>query len=86
MSARKKFVLSRDPRSTTGVIGVSLCPVRIRRAHDVVTRHYYHATAGPRRRRFCCETLGATEAFRRAVAMRAAYEQQLRNSQSTPNS
>jgi hypothetical protein len=74
---RRGQLCRRDRRNTTGCVGVSLTEAHVRRAHDVVTRHFFSAVAGAARRTFRIDTLGRAEAFRRAVAWRASYERSL---------
>ena len=69
-------VYQRNARNRTGCHGVCYSTVRIQRAHDAVTRHYFGVYAGRRNRRFCIETLGVKEAYRKAVKLRAEFERE----------
>lgn len=60
-----------DKRSQTGVVGISLS--RLRRTG----RHYYNVSLGKTNRQFCIETLGRTEAWRRALQLRAEHERKV---------
>lgn len=55
-------------RNKTGVVGISVS----RRASD--GRHEIYVNLGKHHRRFCIETLGRKEAWRRALQLRAAHE------------
>lgn len=62
-----RVVRTRHARNATGVVGISTEYERARR------RHFYVVNLGRRHRRFCIETLGRAEAWRRAVALRAEH-------------
>lgn len=62
-SVRRRFT-----RNKTGVVGISLEYERAR------GQHFYVVNLGCGHRRFCLETLGRTEAWRRAVALRREHE------------
>lgn len=64
-------VRKRYNRSSTGVIGISLS----RRKRD--GRLSFIVNLGSTNRRFPIDTLGRTEAFRRAVALRRAHEKKI---------
>jgi len=64
-------VRRRHARNKTGVVGVSL---EYERARE---QHFYVVNLGSGHRRFCIETLGRTEAFRRAVALRHEHERKI---------
>ena len=74
-SRKKPGQLSRAVVSnTTGIIGVSLKT----RTRGVRVRRFYQVCVGIARRKFPVESLGAHEAFRRAVAARTDYEASIR--------
>lgn len=57
----------RDRRNKTGLVGISV-------SRDRKTgRHYLYVNLGSTNRKFCIETLGRTEAWRRAVALRREH-------------
>ncbi len=58
-------------RNKTGIVGISIG----RRARD--GRHFLFVNLGSCCRRFCIETLGSSEAWRRAVALRRAHLEKL---------
>lgn len=60
-------VHSRERRTGTGIVGVS-----ISREH-ATGRHFVRVRFGGTCRRFCIETLGRTEALRRAIALRREH-------------
>lgn len=62
---------STDPRCKTGVVGISIS----RRARD--GRHLLYVNLGATSRHFCIETLGSSEAWRRAIALRRAHLEKL---------
>lgn len=63
----------RDRRSQTGVVGISFSHiVRGHRSHT-----YYVVNLGSTCRRFCIETLGRSEALRRAMALRREHVKKL---------
>ena len=60
-----------DRTNRTGVIGISLS----RRARD--GKHFLYVQLGSTSRHFCIETLGSSEAWRRAIALRRAHLEKL---------
>lgn len=62
---------TRDKRSQTGLVGISVS--RCRRTG----RHFLVVNLGSTNRKFCVETLGRTEAWRRAVALRRDHVRKL---------
>jgi hypothetical protein len=54
----------------TGIVGISLS----RRADG---RHFLYVQLGQTNRHFCIETLGSSEAWRRAIALRRAHLEKL---------
>jgi hypothetical protein len=62
-----RIIRTRDHRSKTGVVGISMS----RRQRD--GRHFYIVNLGSTSRRFCIETLGRTEAWRRATLLRREH-------------
>ncbi len=72
-SARKKFA-----RNKTGCTGISLArQLRRRRDGSLLERHFYWVNLGSKCRKFCLETLGKDEAWRRAVQLRAEHERRV---------
>jgi hypothetical protein len=72
-SARKKFA-----RNKTGCPGISFGRVlRRRRDGSFSQRHYYWVNLGSQCRAFSVESLGKSEAWRRAVALRAEHERRV---------
>jgi len=68
---RKPGALCRINRaSKTGIVGISLTAVAIKRARDTVKRYYWNAHFAGYNRRFCIDTLGKAVAFRAAVEWR----------------
>ena len=63
----------RDRRSRTGCVGVSYVETANGKAHGR-TRRFFAAHAGGTNRKFCIDTLGKQEAWRRALRYRATYE------------
>jgi hypothetical protein len=67
-----------NKRISTGVPGISFSRTASNRRDGTVQSFFCalvkYADGRPRRHRFCLDTLGRTEAWRRAVAARAAYE------------
>lgn len=63
-----RAVRTRFARNKTGVVGISL---EYERARD---RHYFVVNLGSGHRRFCIESLGRIEAWRRAVSLRREHE------------
>jgi hypothetical protein len=69
---RTKGSLSKsDRRNTTGCVGVSFRFGPNRRGGK--PRRWFYARGPGFTRQFCADTLGVREAFRRAVAARAAF-------------
>ncbi len=66
-----RTVRRRFARNRTGVVGISLEYERVR------DRHFYVVNLGAGHRRFCVETLGRPEAWRRAVALRHEHERKV---------
>lgn len=66
-----RVVRTRHARNQTGCVGISI-------SHSRDGRTYYYAQLGPTSRRFCIQTLGRQEAFRRAVKARADHEIKVR--------
>lgn len=66
-----RAVRSRDSRSKTGLVGISLS------RRKKTGRHYVVVNLGSTSRNFCVETLGSTEAWRRAIALRRAHLEKL---------
>lgn len=62
---------ARHPGNKTGVVGISLGYCNTRR------RHYLYVNLGSTSRKFCIETLGQSEAWRRAIALRRAHLEKL---------
>ena len=62
-----RAVRTRHARNKTGVVGISL---EYERARE---RRFFVVNLGRRHRRFCIETLGRAEAWRRAVALRSEH-------------
>jgi hypothetical protein len=62
---------SRYSRSKTGIVGISLS----RRSRD--GKHLLYVQLGSTSRHFCIETLGSSEAWRRAIALRRAHLEKL---------
>lgn len=60
-------VRRRDRRNKTGIVGISVS------RSGKTGRHYLYVNLGSTSRRFCIETLGRTEAWRRAVALRREH-------------
>lgn len=65
---------TRDRRSRTGCVGVSY--VETTRKGGKM-RCFFSAHAGGTNRKYCLDTLGKQEAWRRAVRYRAQYERQV---------
>ena len=59
------------PANKTGIVGISLS----RRASD--GKHFLYVQLGQTHRHFCIETLGSSEAWRRAIALRRAHLEKL---------
>jgi hypothetical protein len=69
----------RSARNTTGVPGISYSTLRIRRKDGSVRiRRVFYVNLGLTHRRFCLDTLGKEEAWRRAVRLRAQHEMRIR--------
>jgi hypothetical protein len=68
-----------NARNRTGCHGISFTLRRIQRKHGPVTRRYYNVFAGGKNRSFRIDPADPREAFRRAVAYRAAFEKRLTN-------
>ena len=72
---QKGEIYSNYPRTSTGVLGISL--VRTRKHHRTALRSYfsvhYRTNGKPHNRTFCIETLGKAEAWRRALVFRQEY-------------
>jgi len=66
-----RVVRSRDRRSKTGIVGISIS------RRKSTGRHHLIVNLGSTCRRFCIETLGASEAWRRAIALRRAHVEKL---------
>lgn len=66
-----RVVRSRDRRSKTGVVGISVSRSKAK------GRHYIYVNLGSTSRKFCIETLGRAEAWRRAIALRRAHVEKL---------
>jgi hypothetical protein len=66
-----RAVRTKDKRSKTGVVGISLS------RRKATGRHYYVTNLGSTNRCFCIETLGRAEAWRRAVALRYEHERKI---------
>lgn len=66
-----RAVRSRDRRSKTGVVGISLSRLK------TTGRHYVVVNLGSTNRKFCVETIGSSEAWRRAVALRRDHLEKL---------
>lgn len=65
-------------RNHTGCPGISLSTSRSRRADGSFrTRHYYYVNLGKTHRKFCLESIGREEAWRRAVRLRAEHERRI---------
>lgn len=58
-------------RNKTGVVGVSEGYDRVKK------HHYYYVNLGSGHRSFCIDTLGRTEAFRRACALRVEHARKI---------
>jgi hypothetical protein len=58
-------------RNATGIVGISIS----RRARD--GKHLLYVQLGSTSRHFCIETLGSSEAWRRAIALRRAHLEKL---------
>lgn len=65
----------RDRRSRTGCVGVSY--VETRNRPDGPLRRFFSAHAGGTNRKYCLDTLGKQEAWRRALKFRATYERRV---------
>jgi hypothetical protein len=65
---------TRHARCKTGCVGVCFSTVHEPRAGGKKARRFFSVYAGGKNRRFCIETLGFREAFRRAVELRARFE------------
>lgn len=55
----------------TGIVGISLSRAK------ATGRHYLYVNLGDTHRKFCVETLGSTEAWRRAISLRRAHLEKL---------
>lgn len=62
---------SRDRRSKTGIVGISIS------RRKTTGRHYIVVNLGSTSRNFCVERLGKTEAWRRAIALRREHLRKL---------
>jgi hypothetical protein len=62
---------SRDRRSKTGIVGISISSERR------TGRHWLLVNLGSTNRKFCIETLGSSEAWRRAIALRRDHLRKL---------
>lgn len=71
--ANRKRTLQRVSRGAIPVVGLALV-TRPSNRKDGAVFHYVVAKGRGKLRRFCIEHLGYTEAFRRALAVRAAIE------------
>jgi hypothetical protein len=58
-------------RNKTGIIGISIG------RYSRTGRHYLYVALGSGHRKFCVETLGSSEAWRRAIALRRAHLEKL---------
>ena len=58
-------------KTKTGIVGISLS----RRARD--GKHFLYVQLGSTSRHFCIETVGSSEAWRRAIALRRAHLEKL---------
>lgn len=71
-------LLQRHSRNRTACVGISLVTTASNRRDGTAQRffsvHCRGADGRARNRKFCIETLGREEAWRRAVACRAAHE------------
>jgi hypothetical protein len=63
----KGTLLRQGSGGQAGIVGISLP----RRARD--GRHFLYVNLGSTSRKFCVETLGSSEAWRRAIALRRAH-------------
>ncbi len=68
---------AREKRNRTGCIGISLVVTANGKPHGC-KRKFFAVHAGGTNRKFCVDTLGREEAWRRAVKFRADYEIRLR--------
>jgi len=66
-----RAVRSRDRRCKTGIVGISVSRCR----KD--GRHWLVVNLGCTSRKFCIETVGSSEAWRRAIALRRAHLEKL---------
>lgn len=66
-----RAVRARDSRSKTGIVGISLS------RRKTTGRHYLVVNLGSTSRNFCIESLGNTEAWRRAIALRREHLEKL---------
>ena len=71
-----RTVRKHNPRNKTGVVGISLISMR-KQPHRPL-RRYFVVQMGANRSSFCLDTLGAGEAWRRAVQARAKHELRIR--------
>ncbi len=62
---------ARFSRNRTGIVGISLG------RYSKTGRHYLYVQIGAGHRKFCIETLGSSEAWRRAIALRRAHLEKL---------
>lgn len=60
-------VRTRHARNKTGIVGISISRCR------KTGRHHLWVNLGSAARKFCIETLGSSEAWRRALALRRAH-------------
>jgi hypothetical protein len=66
-----RAVRARDRRSKTGVIGISISRSK------KTGRHWLVVNLGSTSRKFCVETMGKTEAWRRAIGLRREHLEKL---------
>jgi hypothetical protein len=66
-----RAVRSRDRRSKTGIVGISLS------RRKSTGRRYFVVNLGSTSRNFCIETLGSSEAWRRAIGLRKHHLEKL---------
>lgn len=62
---------SRDRRSKTGIVGISIS------RRKTTGRHYVVVNLGSTSRNFCVEQLGSSEAWRRAIELRRQHLEKL---------
>lgn len=73
-----RAVRNQHKRNRTGCPGISMGTTRMRRADGTYRRRsFFYVNLGKSSRKFCIESLGREEAWRRAVKLRADHEKRI---------